>query len=69
MSQIDSSQVDIKSTDGKWGIYIDGPSVHVIPINDWIEHSVDTGCICEPEFDIQSNGRAVVIHDAADGRT
>jgi hypothetical protein len=41
--------------------------VHVLPINDLIEHSETRGCVCRP--DVQDlGGGIVVVHHAADAR-
>ena len=40
--------------------------VHVVPINDWIEHGDSTMCVCEPY--IEFNNEILVIHNAFDGR-
>ena len=41
--------------------------VHVVPIDDWIEHDDSTMCICEPE--LECNDEILVKHNALDGRT
>jgi len=41
--------------------------VNVLPIDDWIEHTEDTCCICFPSLEI-IDGEMLVIHNAADGR-
>lgn len=43
------------------------PTVHVIPVNDLIEHITKSTCICHPRIDIVEGGM-IVIHDALDGR-
>ena len=42
--------------------------VHVIPLNDLREHDDSQWCWCMPKVEIQDDGRAVVIHNSADGR-
>ena len=40
--------------------------IHVYPVNDWIEHDINsTMCICEPKIDWNLG---VVVHNSADGR-
>ena len=41
--------------------------VNVLPIEDWIGHTEDTTCICEPRVEYE-NGEILVIHNSADGR-
>jgi hypothetical protein len=42
-------------------------NIHIVPVNDKIEHDLDEDCICcpTPEF---YEGATVWIHAAADGR-
>lgn len=42
--------------------------IHVLPINDAIEHKETHGCWCHPTVEIVSNGATVVVHHSADGR-
>lgn len=58
-----------------WGVYTNGSDVHVIPMDDWIEHRYDD-CLCEPEviyIDPDTGvpwpaGGAKVNHNALDER-
>jgi len=55
---------------GKWGVFDcreteDG--VHVIPLDDLVEHEQTTTCICQPRVEFDAGGM-LVVHDAADGR-
>lgn len=49
-------------------------TVHVLPIEDWIEHTEDTACLCEPEVQFvdpetgEEYSEMLVIHNAIDGR-
>ncbi len=40
--------------------------VHVVPLNDWIEHDDSTTCVCEPV--VECNDEILVKHNALDGR-
>ena len=40
--------------------------VHVVPIDDMIEHDDSTMCICEPT--VEFNNEILVLHNALDGR-
>ena len=42
-------------------------SLHVLPVNDWIDHEEATTCLCEPRVEFV-NGEMLVIHNALDGR-
>ena len=42
--------------------------VHVVPVNDLIQHQEIRQCPCRPDVEIQPNGNAVVVHHSADGR-
>ncbi len=42
-------------------------TIHVLPTEDWIEHTEDTTCLCEPTVGCE-NGEMIVIHNAVDGR-
>ncbi len=42
-------------------------AIHVLPIEDWIEHSEDTTCLCDPTVGYE-DGEMIVIHEAVDGR-
>lgn len=41
--------------------------VHVLPLNDAIEHLESRSCLCRPRIE-EISLHAVVIHHAADGR-
>jgi hypothetical protein len=41
--------------------------VNVLPVEDWIEHTEDTTCICRPQVEFVE-GEMIIIHNAADGR-
>ena len=41
--------------------------LHVMPIDDWIEHEESTTCICRPTVELV-DGNMLVVHYAADGR-
>ena len=41
--------------------------VHVVPINDLIEHEDSDDCICGPDTEFVSGG-AVISHHSLDGR-
>ena len=41
--------------------------INVMPVEDWIDHTEDTTCSCQPEV-IFENGEMIIIHNAADGR-
>jgi len=42
-------------------------TVHVLPVNDLIEHETDDDCVCGPDVEFVSGGK-VVSHHALDGR-
>ena len=47
-----------------WALFI-----HVMPIDDWIEHEYSTDCICGPsEEPDEDNGGWLYVHEALDGR-
>ena len=35
--------------------------INVLPVEDWIDHTEDTTCICQPEV-IFENGEMIIIH-------
>jgi len=41
--------------------------IHILPVNDYIEHEEATTCICEPDIIIE-NGEMIVVHNALDER-
>lgn len=42
--------------------------IHVVPLNDWIEHKEDgTTCMCDPKILLES-GEMIIVHNSADGR-
>ena len=51
-----------------WGVFEANGEVHVVPIRDSIEHSLDLDipCTCRPR--VARYARSLVIHNAADGR-
>jgi hypothetical protein len=57
-----------KTTKNRWGVFDEPEAVHVAPIDDWVDHSLDEDCICRPEIEYGQGQRPLVIHDAADGR-
>lgn len=42
--------------------------IHVLPLNDTIDHLELRECVCRPRIEKQSDCPAVVVHHAADGR-
>ena len=58
--------IEQQANTGTWGVFNDEDAVHVIPIDDWVEHEHSSGCICRPEVEV--GYKNLVIHDAADGR-
>ena len=46
----------------------DPSTVHVLPINDLIEHEdVGDSCVCGPDVEFVSGGQ-VIVHHSLDGR-
>ena len=41
--------------------------VHVVPLNDILEHSNDSDCWCDPEVNIVG-ADLVIVHNSFDGR-
>lgn len=41
--------------------------INILPVNDWIEHTDSTECICQPRYDFD-DGELMIIHNAVDGR-
>ena len=41
--------------------------IHVVPLNDWLEHVELRQCWCRPSVE-DINGTALVTHHSADGR-
>lgn len=41
--------------------------MHVMPVNDEVEHDEDQNCVCGPNVEIVSNG-VIVVHHSLDGR-
>ena len=41
---------------------------HIIPLDDLVQHLEIRQCLCRPAVEEFSNGNAVVVHNAADGR-
>ena len=42
--------------------------VHILPVNDLIEHEESAQCQCGPSVEQLDNGEFMVIHFALDGR-
>ena len=42
--------------------------IHIIPINDLMEHEESTTCECHPQIEIRENGDIMVVHNSYDGR-
>ena len=42
-------------------------AIHVLPINDLIEHEETSTCPCRPKVEME-NGEMIVIHNAMDNR-
>jgi len=44
--------------------------IHVVPIDDCIEHEESWLCPCEPKIDFENpaDGTQVIVHNALDGR-
>lgn len=45
------------------GFQSDDCGVHIVPINDLVDHELNSGCICEPTFDGE-----IWTHHSLDGR-
>jgi hypothetical protein len=43
----------------------DGPVVHLVPVDDLVEHTVQTACVCGPATQMK-DGTFVVAHWALD---
>lgn len=43
-------------------------TVHVMPVNDMREHVESGDCWCQPSIERFSNGNALIVHNAMDGR-
>jgi hypothetical protein len=59
------------ASDGVWAAYdcrADGKGVHLIPVDDWIEHEFSTTCVCRPKLDADEDGGMIVTHSAVDER-
>jgi hypothetical protein len=50
----------------KWGVFVTGVEIHVIPLNDKREHFVCIDCPCRPSY--ENNNKLIVIHNAFDFR-
>jgi hypothetical protein len=44
----------------------DGPVAHIVPVDDFVEHTVETACVCGPAASM-CQGTLVVAHWALDG--
>lgn len=55
---------------GQWHAVEYPNGMHVVPIDDLIEHTyADTDCICGPEIEIVEIGAPlVIVHSSLDGR-
>jgi hypothetical protein len=42
--------------------------LHIIPINDLIEHEENSKCQCNPTAEVIENGYILITHNAKDGR-
>lgn len=49
-----------------WKIVVIAGELHVIPVDDTVEHYPDVDCWCDPGQDIEYP--EVVVHNSADGR-
>lgn len=47
---------------------IEPEDLHVIPINDWIEHPCAVSCACRPQIIDCLDGGRLIVHNSADGR-
>lgn len=47
----------------------DGPVTHVVPVDDLIEHDIETACVCGPQVDRSKSGILVFSHWPLDSRT
>ena len=59
-----------------WGVYGLEHSVHIVPLNDWIDHKMSGDeCCCEPDVEwvdpesLMPYGRPIITHHAIDGRS
>jgi hypothetical protein len=43
--------------------------VNIIPTNDFIQHTFDPTCICQPGLDFDEQDRMLVFHSFVDSRT
>lgn len=53
-----------------WTSIAENGLVHILPINDLVEHTVEEGCVCGPKSDqMHTSGQTLVVHFALDRTT